>query len=87
MGHGVSLLWQGRLLVAADGYKQGHSADDCFALLYEAVCYANTWKDATLVLAAQDIQTAYDGVEQCHAFQHLFEEGATARQVLALARD
>ena len=59
----------------------------CFAVLYEAVCYACKWKDVSLVLAAQDIQAAYDGVEQCHAFQELLEGGATAWQILAFARD
>ena len=69
------------------GYKLGSSVDDCFGVLYEAVSYASKWRDSSLLLGSQDLLTAFDRVEHGDAMQELWDAGATAHQVLALARD
>ena len=71
----------------AFGYKKGHSVDDMFSILFEAVSYAGKWADSGLVLFGMDVQTAFDSVYHDDVMTTYRKKGASAHQLLAMARN
>ena len=69
------------------GYKKHTSVDIMFGTLFEALAYAQRWSDTSLAIAAQDVLTAFDTVEHAFVLEVYSKAGASAHQVLALARD
>ena len=69
------------------GYKRGTSVDDIFGMLFEAATYAKRWADSSLVLTGQDILTAFDTVKHFDVIETYRREGASAHQLLSMARD
>ena len=64
------------------GYKKHTSVDDILGVLFEALNYAQRWSDASLVIASQDVLTAYDSVEHDMVLKVYQEGGASAHQLL-----
>ena len=68
------------------GCKRCASVEDCFGALFEAVSFAGKW-GISLVLGAQDVETAFDSVRHVDVLQTIRRAGATPHQALAIARE
>ena len=60
--------------------------DDCFGVIFEALCFAKRCADP-LILGAQDVKAASDSVEHVDAISVIRGAGASPHQVLAIARE